>query len=239
MIASIDTGRATSGQFDLVARPYVLVGRAPLVYCHSGAGSAYEALVNPFASMIGITKELVDGDGFAVAAPTTGAAFGNETHRDRIRAAVTLARTHGATADPPIFCCTSMGTAGAMNFAVHPDEESVACIVGFIPAFDLQHARDEDWPGSNARANIDAAWGVTYPAALPAGADPASNTTALADLPIQLWYANNDLWAETIIPFGAATGAELHDLGALGHTDAAIAAVDVDAVREFIRVNTQ
>lgn len=124
-----------------------------------------------------------------------------------------------------------MGVTAALNYAAD-NPGDVCCIVGFIPAVDLDALRDGNVGGS--RAGIDTAYGVSYPAALPAGSNPADRVEELAGVPIQLWVASDDTTSVNAAFFAEDTGAEIHDVGTLGHDNDSLAAVDVSAVMSFI-----
>src|SRR5690606_25544541 len=87
---------------------------------------------------------------------------------------------------------------------------------------------DDVW---GLRSAVDAAWGVTYPQPLPQGANPMENDTGV---PVQIWWANDDPTSVGATTYASNVGAEIYDLGALGHTDEAIQAVDVEVVSTFI-----
>lgn len=161
---------------------------------------------------------------------TTGQSWGNATADTRIDAALAWLRANTtATSDPPLLVGASEGACDALTYA---SDHPVAGVIGIIPAIDIQAMRVADTLG--LRAAIDAAWGVTYPAALPAGANPATLTAALSSVPQQHWYASNDTVSANIAAYAAAVGADLRNVGALGHTDAAIAAVAATDVLTFI-----
>lgn len=78
------------------------------------------------------------------------------------------------------------------------------------------------------RPSIDSAWGVTYPTALPAGANPASNTSGYTGIPVRLWYANDDAIARATPATtfaGAIADGQAVDVGATGHSDTSIGSV--------------
>ena len=60
----------------------------------------------------------------------------------------------------------------------------------------------------------------------------------LAGTPIQLWEASDDTLAENVDTFAATLGADLHDVGALGHTATAVQAVDAEDVVSFVIAST-
>lgn len=109
---------------------------------------------------------------------------------------------------------------------------SLAAIVWILPPWDLRSIYVNDRAG-DSRAGVQNAWGITWAGVdnLPAGASPRDNTALLAGIPMRIYYANNDPLngptdvAAMVAAYGSAT-TQAFDVGALGHTEAAINAVD-------------
>lgn len=224
-VSSVATGRLTASQTDAIFLPHHPDRDLPaVVYLHGNAGSGSDALVfgtDVLARLAGL--------GFVCVAPTAAHNWGNATGDSRIDDAVTAARARGASGRPPVFVADSHGAPWALTYATdHP----VTCVVARVPAIDLQAIRVADT--LSLRASIDLGWGVTYPAALPAAANPAVHTTELAQVHQQLWYASDDAVSANVATYATAVGADLRSVGALGHTAAAIAAADADAMVRFI-----
>jgi hypothetical protein len=232
--ASLSTGRATAALLDTVTVPRIRVSRAPVIYLGGAASDASEAMgANASAPSARRVVEQVADHGFTVVSPTVTTLWGNSTCASRINDALTLARsaTWGATSGKAILIGSSHGVACTLNYAV-ANPTLVAAIVGIIPAVDLEAIRTSDV--MSLRAGIDTAWGVVYPAALPTAAQPPSNVAALSAIPTLLFYATNDTVSENVVTFAGNIGATLISLGALGHTDAAIAAVPVTRILNFL-----
>lgn len=231
---SVKTGRFTAAVKDAVCRPVDLspAGHTVVAYGHGGGNTATEAIGAWGLPAMGTLVHTLAAAGLTVVAPTATLLWGNSTDQTRRTTAITWARTNARGSSAPVVLIgASMGSTSSLLYAAdHPAE--VAAVIGVIPAVDIQAIRVADTFG--LRASIDAAWGVTYPAALPAGADPAARVADFDGIPIQLWYANDDPASVNIGTFAAAVGADLHDVGALGHTAAATAAVDAAAVLAFI-----
>jgi S-formylglutathione hydrolase FrmB len=173
--------------------------------------------------------------GFSVVAPSIGTLWNNATGQQRIADALAYARSAlGATSAKAIFLGTSMGGFSALSWAAM-NPTLVKAVYAFLPVVDLQAVRVSNVLG--LRSYVDAAWGVTYPAALPAGANVYGRAADLAGIPIRIWSASNDNVSENVAGFVAATGATHTNLGAVGHTDAALAGIDAAAVAEFVRQN--
>jgi pimeloyl-ACP methyl ester carboxylesterase len=231
---SSSTGRLTAGVLDVVLDPHYRAARNPVVYCHGGSADALQAAGVGLAAIPGVLAALTRAL-FTIAAPTLGVAhWGNPAARARIADAVAWLEANRAVAGPAILVGTSMGAAAALNYAAD-NPGDVAAVVGIIPAVDLQAVRVADTGG--ARAGRDAAYGVAYPAALPAGANPAARVAEL-DVPVLLCTASDDAISVNAGTFAAAIGAELVDVGALGHDNDAVAAVDPEAVAAFVNAAT-
>lgn len=233
--ASLGTARATAAQVDAFVVHRIRQTRPAVIYCHgAGAGVDASQALGVGVDAIRLMLAAVADAGFPVVAFSAEQTFGNTTAQARIIDALAWAQSSlGATADPPFLIGMSMGGCAALRFAAAND---CAGVIGLEPVFDLQAIRDGNVMG--LRSVIDTAWGVTYPAALPAGADPADDPAALTDVPTQLWYATDDLITTGIDDFATAIGADLHSVGALGHGATAIAAVTIADVLAFITAHT-
>lgn len=232
--ASITVGRATSGQVDAYVSPlFQAPARRPVIYHASGGMNASEIWgpVQQLPDIATLVRAIVM-EGIQVVAPTATNQWGNATSRSRTSDARTWAATLGANTDKVVLMGASQGVPCALNWA-QANPTLVAGIVGIIPAIDLEAIRASNV--NSLRASIDAAWGVSYPTALPANANPMDYADELTSIPIQLFFSNDDGVSENVDTFALATGAELVDLGALGHTNAAVAAVDTGEVLDFIR----
>lgn len=229
--SSLAEGRFTPGQRDAIVAPRVHGTRQVAVYLNGANGTASEAVGGDGLPAVGGLNWRLARDGLLVVAPTVTQTWGNATAMSRIDQAVTYARANlGGSAAPPVMVGGSHGATGGLLYAA---SHEVAAVVGFIPAVDVAFIRDNDLLGQ--RATIDAAWGVTHPQALPAdaivlGKDPGC--------PVQLWYSTDDPISTGVVDYATSVNADLHSLGALGHTDAAIAAIDTDQMLAFIAAHT-
>lgn len=230
MNRSLAPSRFTAALPGIVQDPHWQVTRNPVVYCHGGSADCTQAAGSGLPAVPAVLEPITRAL-HPILAPTLGTAhWGNTTARTRIGDALTWATANRDTAGPAVLIGTSMGAAAALNYAAD-NPGDIACVIALIPAIDLQAIRVADTGG--ARAGIDTAHGVTYPAALPAGSNPATRTAEL-DLPIQLWTASDDAISVNAATFATATGADINDVGALGHDNDAIAAVNADTVASFI-----
>lgn len=126
----------------------------------------------------------------------------------------------------------SMGGCLALNYFKNNPTQISALALG-MPLVDLAYAHD-----NNFTAPIEAAYGGSagYQAAV-ATHDPMQNTAAYVGKPIKMWRASNDTVAMTSRQdaFAAATGCEVVDLGAVGHT---LENIPGDQIRSFLAAHT-
>lgn len=205
----------------------------PVVYCHSAGMTGAEAWgVGQLPSVRELVASLVS-QGCVVAATSLAVNFGNATSQSRITDAIDWLQSSGwcDPGEPVTLIGASMGANASLVYASLVPE-NVACVVGMIPLVDTEAVREANTAG--LRTYIDTAWGVTYPEPLPSQANPADPANAM-DVPVQLWYANNDAISVNIADYAAAIDADAHDVGALDHTDAAVAAVDAQDILSFMR----
>lgn len=239
---SIATGRATASQVDARFIPSRRgIAKPPVVYMHTGAFNATEAVSVGFPAVGVILSKLCD-EGYTIVAGTQDvASFAKDVGgQDRITDAIAYCRTLGASASPAILIGGSMGSTDVLRYAgLNPS--LVACVITWLTVACLDYAYQNDL-GSN-QAGIGTAYGKTFPQALPSTADPAGATltAALTGKPMQLWHSSDDAYSDGASPFAAfasATGAEVHSVGAQGHTNASIALTDISLVFKFIEAHS-
>lgn len=236
--SSVDRGRVIPTLLDSYLIPKRPRYRELLIYCHGVTGDATEMLGGAgVPSLRTFTRALVDhaDGGWAMASISIPGTWGDVFGMSCIDAHITWMQTTFPDFVDPSKPVKIVGTShGGSSGLTYGYTRTIDAMVGIIPAIDQQAIRVSNVMG--LRASIDPAWGVTYPAALPAGANP--NTTAhkaiLKFINQQLWYSSDDTVSENIATYGAETYAELHNMGALGHTDTAVGTVDPDAVVEFL-----
>jgi alpha-beta hydrolase superfamily lysophospholipase len=134
----------------------------------------------------------------------------------------------------------SHGASVAIQYAA-ANPTTVKWMVLGIPALDLQYLRVTDTVEGivGLRASIDAAWSVTYPAALPANASPMDRAAGLSGVPALMFTASDDDISTNHATWRSAHGNTTHvNLGALGHTLAALLAIDTDTVVNFVDANS-
>ena len=141
----------------------------------------------------------------------------------------------GMPSDKVCLYGTSMGAAQITRYAqLNPTK--VAALVGIIPAYDPKAAYIN---GDIGDAAMEAAWGFSGLANFPTGLDLASHAEDAEGIPILTGYASNDdlVSAASVTAYHTAVGGlpgNLVNLGALGHTDPAIAAMPVAKVGKFL-----
>lgn len=219
--------------------------RRAAVYCHPmGTGMVDLAGVAALDGQRALLTALAEA-GYPVAASdmgymSIGSGWGNAAQQTRTGEldAWAAAGAGGSTA-PRVVVATSAGAAGAVNYygKAPGHVADVAAMVLVLPVWDLDNAYQTD-PGG-ARASIEAAHGVTYDDPLPAGASPKDNTALLDGIPTRIYYATDDpicdgdIAADMAAAFG--DNAEAISLGALGHTEEAIAAIDTADLTGWLR----
>lgn len=231
--SSVRIGRIIAdpaGLLDAVVEPRETVpGMPPVVWGH---GANQNASIAPMFGSRHLLNEFARY-GFPCASVSTTALWATGASHDRRLAAAQWLRDNKGAVGPAILVGASMGAYESLVCAVdNPDE--VRCVVGLIPATHPEDIRDKDTNG--LRAVLDALHGVVWPAPLPDAFNPPDRVAEFSELPVQLWVASNDDVTDPVLAnqFGAAIGADVHDLGALGHTDVAMAASDAEAVLDFV-----
>jgi hypothetical protein len=232
------TSRFSVGEVDSFIAPRVLRNKRPCLYLHGAGNNAIELFGWPGLDAIPpLLRYIVNHKKCSIAVPTLTETWGNAVTIARMDAAIAWQRANlGATNEPPLLIGASHGVVCALTYA---SVRNVAAVVGIIPNVDLEYIRSANVFG--LRGSVDLAHGVTYPAPLPAGKNPlTTNThTAYHDTPIQLWYANDDVISTNVVAYAGGHNVDLHDVGALGHSNAAIAAVDLDIMMSFIEEHTK
>lgn len=234
---SLSSGRFSTGLVDAFLAPRIRKARPPVIYCHGLNGTGAQGVGGQGLPAVAALLSALAADGWPVVAPSTGNTWGNDAGLVRVAAAAAWARAHlGATADPAVVVGVSMGGTTALRWAYETPEDCAAAVV-ILPALDIEWIRANDPEGIDGTASIEAALSLGPSDPVPESADPARFAPDLA-MPIQLWTASDDDVSHGAASFAATTGAQHHDLGPLGHSNAAVAAVDHAAVVEFVAAHT-
>lgn len=192
--------------------------RRPLVYCHGSGGTAQSATSN--VTERALLRALAQ-DYLVIAADLGLQAWGNDTHSERIGEARSHLATYGATGDLTLVA-GSMGNLGAFGyFRTH--QSDIRAVAGIIPCVDLDSIY-----ALGAAADINIAYD-TYDTNTdgPLHSPVRYASTLDANVPVHLFTASNDtlVLPATATAFVAARPPTLRtNLGALGHSDAAVAA---------------
>lgn len=227
MITTASIGRITSGGQDLIMQQRVRTVRPnPVIYCNSAASWPYE-LGNVGFGINPTARKLVE-HGFVLIAPDLDLTWGNATGRTRIADAVTYANTNFGTTAPPILLGGSHGSTSALMYALEATTKP-KCLVTFLTIADLKTVQSANTGGQ--AAGITAAWANP----VPAQADTLVRASELASVPIYANYASDDAFSVNLSTFATSHGnTTLANVGALGHTDAAMAAADTTAIVNFV-----
>lgn len=174
--------------------------------------------------------------------PTITSTFGGNTwanntmqatipaHRAALQAAFPAMRT-----DKICVLGISMGGAAATRYT-QLNPASVAAVVGIIPAYDPKAIYVNNEVGDAA---MEAAWSFSGLANFPDALDLGTKAALASSVPLLTGYASND----TIVPAASVTAyhtaaggdpANIVNVGALGHTDAAIAALSIATIARFL-----
>lgn len=159
--------------------------------------------------------------------------WGNSTAVARVASAVAYLRSTWDQDGPVVLVGISMGTLSAMAYTLANPTE-VAAVAAVIPALDLNDLK----VNRGLAGAIDPAYGGTYNNATDGPThNPVLFAASLPAIPIQLWTASDDAVCvdSTADAFVTARPQTTRvDLGALGHSDAAVAAA-ADGVIAFVQ----
>lgn len=233
------SARFTAAQPDGYYVPRVYAKTRPLIVYMPGNGIMPQQGGLSAASLL---NALV-AQGYCVVAPNVTDLFGNATAMTRISDAITWGRANlPCTTGPVAIVGASNGAIAGIQY-LRQNPTLVAAVVTLICPVDLNNIRVNDI--SSLRASIDTAWGVTYPAALPAHADPLTDVAAYAAVgaKVQQWISTNDpldnaTTGHTETGFAANIGAEAHSAGAVGHAETSWTGLDIPTAVQFIASRT-
>lgn len=248
MEVSGGTGRYSATgttEHDLILKPRLSLlapnAYPPIIYCHgstespfhigtdTGSGGAFPTMLN---KIVHLGRWIFSAD----LGPTL-TEWASATSMSRMTDLYNWSKTvTGWTGAKVHIMASSMGNSTAAKWAAaNPDK--VYSITGFIPVTGIQWCRDNN---TTLRGQIDTIYGVTYPAALPAGADPFTDTAqvnTLKTIPFLGYSASDDTLAAPLAntnAWAAIVGGESYSVGALGHTDAAQGAPDYSYIVKFM-----
>ena len=220
-----------------VCEPFSHAGGLTPVMAHHGLSLDAGSLL--FPGTVEVLARLAD-DGHMVGVPSNGSTWGNASGLAYVDTCDTWMQANGAANLKRGQLGWSHGACMSIMWAAANPTKVPWMVLG-IPAIDLQYLRTQDLvEGISFRASIDAMKGVTYPAALPAGSSPMDHAAALAHIPVLMFTASDDDISMNAGTWAAAHGnTTLVNLGALGHTLAALEAIvaQLATIRAFVAAN--
>lgn len=173
-------------------RPYnIAPGAIPALLCHgAGANDTYWNALN-WRGNASLGPALARAGIPAIAGEFGGShSMANDpamTSLDDYLAA--MATNFGTDPNRCYIVGTSMGGALGLRYCeTRPNK--VAAMIGSLPLTNIKYVYEQNTSG--LRAHVEAAWGVTYPAALPDGALLLENSALAGEIPIRFYYDESD-----------------------------------------------
>lgn len=209
-------------------------GKRGVILCHgAGAGNEYLDATGQVSS-VRLAAAIAAAGIACIAGLMDGDTWANDTAMTDVDNAWTsLQSTAGVASDKVCVIGVSMGGAVALRWAMTRAGKA-ACVVGIIPASDISDIYTNN--RGTYQASIATAWGVTAPAALPAGANLPAQAVAGA-FPYQAYYSSADMIVipSTVTTLATALGgtATIVDTTA-GHSDATVGKVDIPTVVQYL-----
>lgn len=236
--ATSGVGRVTVGEQDTIWSPRTpRDGRCGLILVPgSGNPRGYMDGINQPAS-VRLAAGLASVGIPAITCDFGGNSWGNNTMQAQIltawntlKAAFPQIRT-----DKFVILGASMGGGAVARFTIN-NPSLVAAMVGLIPAYDYRYEFENI---AGIAGPFRTAWGMGGADPFPTAADNAANHATADGIPILTGYASNDTTVPSapVIAYHNSVGGEagnLINVGALGHSDAAIAALPISTVARFL-----
>lgn len=224
-----------SGQTYFTPRDKV-AGKHPVVLAHGMTGNA-RSWLNVASWNTSIWTKMMALAGFNMLAASFGDGFGAPSESADMEACRGLCATAFPWCDSSklVIVGMSMGHMNALGYRRdHPTR--VAGILGIMGAVDITAARAADNP-AGVRAGTDAAWGVVYPAPLPAPALFMPQAPTLKGIPYRMYGSTADTiaLAADAQAFAAAMEGEWIQAGVGAHGDAIMADVPIQGSIDFLR----
>lgn len=211
-----------------------------VIFCHGFTQDETVPYLSQLTGQVPVLNRLAEKYPVACGA-FGGATWGNDTVLGMVTSTRTVLQSAviGAKAGKVILVGVSMGGLSILNWA-KANPTLVAGVVLIIGGIDIEDCQANNRGGLASSINAAYPGGVYVDSTQKANHNPAYMATlgAYTNIPIQVWYANDDaIWPPSITTaFAATNGANttLHSVGALGHTEAAVAAMDLDAMMAFV-----
>lgn len=238
MRTSAGLSRATSGDNDIFLGPvgaWSPGGLPGVLFCHGANQTCYVSRATTTTGQFALTNAL--GEAFSLAITDTGgtAAWGNNTSIAAVGQVKTwLQGTWGAKAGKVALVGVSMGAVTALNYA-RANPTLVSCVVVCIPVIDLNDIVVNN-RGSLA-ASVNTAYGGTYNDGTDGPTHSPAQYAASFTVPTLGYYSSDDTTAiaSAVTTFDTAcAAATFNSVGALGHSEAAVAAAPTSAILDFI-----
>lgn len=210
--------RIRAAEADYLFRPFTIRGPSNygVIACHA-LNSHNEFADTNFWQSAKIAGHIAHAGIPLVAGTMSGNSWANDASMTDMDNALTLLAESGCSTGKVHLFGVSMGCTQALRWAGQ-NPTLVASIEGLLPATDIDRLYQSDAGGT--RASIGTAWGVTYPTALPAGADLTATyaTIDANNIPVRLHYSTNDgvIDPADVIADAALMGATAISMGAAG-----------------------
>lgn len=230
-------GRVVAAEYDTIWRPRTpRVGTCGLVLLH-GQSNPRAYMDSAQIASVRLAAALASSGIPCIAAEMHGNSWATDQSMTDITTAwgVLKAAYPAMRTDKVCLLGASMGAAlGTRYTQLNPS--SVAATVGIIPAYDPKAIYINNNVGDAA---MEAAWGFSGLGAFPDALDLGPKANLATSVPILTGYASNDsvVPAASVTAYHTAAGgdpANIVNVGALDHTDAAIAAMPIATIARFL-----
>lgn len=211
-------------------------GKYPVILAHGMGGNA-RSWLNVGSWHTSVWTKRMALAGFNMVSASFGDGYGAPSESADMEVVRGLCATNFPWCDSSkvVVVGMSMGHMNALGYRRdHPTR--VAGILGLMGAVSLETARANDNP-AGVRAGLDAAWGVTYPAPLPANAQFQNMAGTLKGIPYRMYGSTADTIA---VPadaqtFATAMEGEWIAAGAAAHGDLIMQDVPIQGSIDFLR----
>jgi hypothetical protein len=241
--ASVGLGRYVASEYDVAAGPVTAWANPQaytgVIYC-GGFGQTATTVWAYAAPALSTVNSLAANWPTGTFDLGSSSHFGNDTSISRLGSAKTFLQGSTspcrAAAGKVFLVFGSMGGLAAMNYAL-ANLSSVAAIAGIVPVVDLDAFTSNNRGGY--KASVDAAYGGTYSAVTHGPTHSPSQYAASLNVPIKLWYAEDDdlgLEAETLAFAAAAPDCTLVSMAG-GHTNPTLPSTLQADIAAFLTAN--
>lgn len=214
-----------------------VAGKYPIVLAHGWQGNS-RSWFNVTGWYTSIWTRIMAQAGFSMASFTFGDGFGAPSEAIDMETCRTWFGTNMPWVDNSKVVIVGMSMGNANAWAARRDNPTrVAGILGLMPLSDLPAVRMIPERLAGVNASIDAAWGVAYPAALPAAANFIAQGPTLKGIPYRAYYSTADtvVLPSEVQALAAAVEGEAIAAGTGAHGDAIMASVPTQGCIDFLR----